>query len=762
MSRRAGYAGFRLRVGTFRDGRRGAPPLGWCDEAGTPVRALRALAAGLLGVAFVLGSALIGSTAAAAAGPESWVAITFTGMSPTLPQRDGDVTLEGKVTNTSKVPLSNLQAIFWRSFDPIQDSEGMQAALVSRADEPLGARTADVYQNIPTEDDRTLAPKESAQFSLTIPVSALQLPSIDAIYLLGIHVRGRLEPVGPDITLGRGRVFAPIVSTPPRSAAQLSTLVVLESRPSLVRKGVLHDDHLAAEIAPNGRLTALLDAAEVEQTSFAVDPELIEELQTMRSGYRVLNGDGSTEPGTGQSAAARWLADYTEMAADQNGYRLLYGHPDVAALVHADLTPVIAGAQSAAKAITTTSALPLLAMPVAGQADQQTVDALAELSPKAIVLDNSTTEQSRPLLEGPRGIPLLNTATRTFGGGPGPDPQNTAVQIRQRALSETWLEASAAGPDDTIGQLRVVRSREQARGNGREVEAPWLRREPLNRLLTSTPARWAEHYHYPQSAVEAELNDVQIGGIRRLISSYRTVADLLVRPSDVEMEADATAARSASWSWRNKLEDWLTFVTPQQQAIDDQRNAVQIIATPKVVTSAHNVQFPVTVRNTLPASADDPLRNAIRVRLEFVSANGQRLTVTPSPDMAKMQVPAHAGVTSNAQVHARSNGTVRVTVHAYTLDGRPVGKPVPIDVQATQAGTIGWFIAIAAGIVLIGGSALRIRQVTKERAGPPDQVTPAAQHHDAAPVESHRAHVVPPSPATGRGDPPRNPESLDV
>ena len=34
----------------------------------------------------------------------------------------------------------------------------------------------------------------------------------------------------------------------------------------------------------------------------------------------------------------------------------------------------------------------------------------------------------------------------------------------------------------------------------------------------------------------------------------------------------------------------------------------------------------------------------------------------------------------------------------------------------TQNGTTGWAIAIAAGIVLVGSTSLRIRQVAKERA----------------------------------------------
>ena len=459
----------------------------------------------------------------------------------------------------------------------------------------------------------------------------------------------------------------------------------------------------------------------------------------MRSGYQVLQPDGDTVPGTGQSAASRWLADYTRMASRQDGYRLLFAHPDVTALVHAGLTSVIEGGQVASKAVTTTAALPLLAMPVSGLLDRTTVDALAELNPNAIVVDDSSTQENLPLLQGPDGIPLLNTAAQTFGGGPGPDPQNTAVQIRQRTLAETWLQASAAGPDDTIGQLRVIRTKAQARSNGGEVTAPWMRREPLSRLLESTPAQWPGRYRYPDSATRAELSPMQIGGVEQLITSYQTLAVLLVRPDDIDLESKAAAARSASASWRDREPAWQSFVDPQQDALDDiQRNAVKIVATPKVVTSAHNVQFPVTVRNTLPATADDPQRNAIRVRLEFLSANGQRLNVTPSPEMQNMEIPAQGGVTSNAQVDAKTNGTVRVTVRAYTLDGRqPVGAPFPIDVRATQAGTIGWLIAIAAGIVLIGGSALRIRQVAKERAAGPD-----AASSEAASSETIGAGVV--------------------
>ncbi len=55
-----------------------------------------------------------------------------------------------------------------------------------------------------------------------------------------------------------------------------------------------------------------------------------------------------------------------------------------------------------------------------------------------------------------------------------------------------------------------------------------------------------------------------------------------------------------------------------------------------------------------------------------------------------------------------------------------MGEAQPILVNATQAGTIGWIIAIVAGVVLVGATAFRIRQVAKERSAESDAKTGAA------------------------------------
>jgi hypothetical protein len=712
------------------------------------VRALRGLLATVVLTALLAGLGLMAprsvSPAAAAAEPGSWVSIALTGISPALPARDGTLTLTGTVRNTSKVVLSNLQAIFWRSLDPIQGAEGMQLALASPANDPVGLRRPDVYQNIPAETDRALTPGGSTAFSLTVHMSQLTLPAVDAVYLVGVHVRGRTVAGGPDLTLGRARVFLPVVKTPPANAAQLTTLVLLSSQPSLVRKGVFADDHLADEVAPGGRLAALLQAADSPGGSFAVDPALIAELQTMRSGYSVLGADGkTTTPGAGQADAARWLADYAGVAARRDGYRLLYGNPDVAGLVHAGLTSVLTDGEAAARAVTATDSLPLLAMPAAGAADAQTMAALAALKPAAIVLTDVTTGESRPLLSGPHGIPLLNAAATTFGGGPGPDPQHTAVHIQQRLLAETWIQASTTAPGETIGQFRVIGAQAQARSGTKEVVAPWIRRESLSELLGSKPAAWSGRYLYPQTAARQQLSAAQLAGVKLLQTSFGAASDLLVEAGTVRADGRAACARSASASWRNRQVAWRRFVGPQQRALDDTLSSgVKIVVTQRVITSAHRgLSFPITIRNTLPPSSDpaDPRIGAVRVQVDFTSANRQRLRVAP---IGLQQVAAGDSVTDNAQVDAQSNGTVRVIARLYTTSGKPVGRAVPIDVKATQAGTTGWIIAIAAGIVLVGTSSLRIRQVARERSGTP---TPPA-----ATGPRHPAQVVPP-PGTGKG-----------
>jgi hypothetical protein len=195
---------------------------------------------------------------AAAAEPAALVSVTINSMEPALPTRDGEITVTGRVTNISKERLNRLEALFWRNQAPILGRDGMEQALASDSNDPLGARYTGAFQDLLAAGKPFLAPNASVDFRLRVKVSDLELSPTDGIYLMGVHVLQR----GNNVAIGRARVFVPVVAHRPKNKISITTIVILNSRPSLVRKGVLSDDHLAAEVGENGRLTALLKAAD--------------------------------------------------------------------------------------------------------------------------------------------------------------------------------------------------------------------------------------------------------------------------------------------------------------------------------------------------------------------------------------------------------------------------------------------------------------------------------------------------------------------
>ena len=180
-------------------------------------------------------------------------------------------------------------------------------------------------------------------------------------------------------------------------------------------------------------------------------------------------------------------------------------------------------------------------------------------------------------------------------------------------------------------------------------------------------------------------------------------------------EGSAAVAQAASVKWRKRDKARRAFLGPQQAALDEiLLDKIQIRSSPRVQTVAREgVEFPITIRNTLEADGSGPDAGAVKVRLVFNSENRQRLSIKT---INAPEIRAQDSFTGNAEVTAKANGVVPVTAQLVTESGRPIGRPFEIEVQVTQNGTTGWAIAIAAGIVLVGTTSLRIRQVAKERA----------------------------------------------
>jgi hypothetical protein len=668
------------------------------------------------GVATVLGLTGLATTAAADE-PEALASITLTSVSPSLPKRDGTITLKGKVTNTSKEPLVRLQALFWRDQAPITDADGLQSALDSDSNQPVGSRRYEKpgeFQDLYTVDQPDLAPGRSATFTVTASVADLALAPTDGVYLVGVHVLQN----GVPLAVARTRIFVPVLSKEPARSLQKATLVVLDSQPSWLGPGLLSDDHLARDVGPGGRLRVLLDAAARKDASYAVDPALVAELETMRSGYQVRTPDGGATAGSGQADATRWLADLAALRDGHDGYRLLFGSPDVAALAHAHQTDVLEAAAAAGKRVEATEDLPLLVLPADGAADTDTLQAAAALQPRAVLLSDSATRGAGPLLRSSSGTPVLTYVAGGLGGGPGPDPSDDAVHIQQRSLAASWIETTS-GSGTGPAQVRLVQTEAQATSTG-QTDPPWARATPLSAVLDRTPSRWSGDLRYAASAKDDELRPSQLAAVARLASSEHTWQDLLVDGDAAVATGDAATARAASASWRGHRAASAAYVRPQQASLDTRlTDQVRISSSRKVSTVAQQgVEFPITIRNDLAPQGDggtgDP--DTIRVRLVFESDYSGRLTIAPITEDTIGALAPRSGFTGNAKVVARANGTVPVVAQLYTKSGLKVGRPVPIEVRVTQNGTTGWAIAVVAGIVLIASTTWRIRQVGRERA----------------------------------------------
>ena len=147
----------------------------------------------------------------------------------------------------------------------------------------------------------------------------------------------------------------------------------------------------------------------------------------------------------------------------------------------------------------------------------------ASLNPKAVLLADTSAKGDGPLLAGAviRGkssAPIVSyTVSAAGGGGPGPDPRNTAPQIQQRFLAETWIQATTATDDTAQGRVRVITTAAQARGDDSTVDAPWLKQSTLTELLDTVPKAWNQKFRYPAAARSAELTIGQLNSLNRAV-----------------------------------------------------------------------------------------------------------------------------------------------------------------------------------------------------------------------------------------------------
>lgn len=309
------------------------------------------------------------------------LAFTLSQITPVVVTADGPsgVTFVGRYTNTGPDPIDDIAVRFQRG--PALATPAAVQAEVTKPSEP--AEVVDGFRSLPG----TLAPGQAAPFAITVPVfgDAADSLAVSAagvypvmmnvnatVHVGGDQARARVGELHTLVTVASVPVQAPGGPTggpdtgsggaengpgaTPGASLPVSILWPFADRPHLGVGNVFADDDLVSSITGSGRLADALAALASSDTdpslvTIVVDPMLLDELQRMARGYRVLQTpdhrqqrmrpDGTvpgTVAGTGQRAAADYLDGLRALAAVHRVIVLPYGDADLTALSRAQMT----------------------------------------------------------------------------------------------------------------------------------------------------------------------------------------------------------------------------------------------------------------------------------------------------------------------------------------------------------------------------------------------------------------------------------------
>lgn len=604
--------------------------------------------------------------------------------------RPGDtVTVEGTVANTGTLPAYGVQVIMWRSRDPIERLATLRQASSERI---LGSRlpiTADHYVVVSTSL-QAFSPGESRVVRLRSTMRELGFDTRGAAYALGADVIASATPgAATDYpTVGQLRTFLPVPDDDP---VPLTSVVLLSATPTKLVDGRFASDDLVGELT--GRLGLLLDAAATEGMSWLVDPALVDEVQDMADGYTVQTREGS-RPGTGQAAAAAWLAEFDDLDPDAGG-RTLFANPDVNGARLAGDALAVSRSQRAAAKLTGLDDLPLVVVPAGAELSQATYDSLAGSGADLVVAAN--TASAGALQAGPGDRPLV-LATPTVQA----TSDGLAANLRRQ------LDLAAAVVAGERGQVRLLTGAADL-ANDREASAPWLVRRDLGELLDAGPTVARVSL---QAVRPARLGVDAFDRLARLEGDFTGHAELSPA-STLTPQSDAAVTRSAAAAWVGNARGFDDRVSALGRLVGltELGRSITLDASPRFVMSARTNQFPVTITNRLT----EPV--VVKVVVTVTGTNSQRLSVPPSEPVT---VPPDQSVTVNIRPEATANGLVTAQAHLATASGRRVTADTPIVVEVTELGVVAWIIVGVAGAVLVLASAWRIRQVQRRAAPPPE------------------------------------------
>lgn len=609
------------------------------------------------------------------------VTVTISSLDTESGKASDEVVLRAVIANTGDVPAFDVRCVLWRSRDPIRDLATLRTVAAGQV--PWGDRLAEKpgHSAVITSGADPLAPNGSRTVTLRAKLSELGFTTAGAAYSFGLDVLGAEAPAGTQIDIGQLRTFVTVRGS---ANVPVTSIVVLSSTPAKLWDGVFVDDHLAEELA--GRLDALLTAAARPQMSWLVDPALLDAAQDMADGYVVTSDDGD-RPGTGKEAARAWLARFRSLDA-RAGAHSLFAQPDVAGASAAADAEVLARARTATDLVTAVEESPLVVLPAEASLSRSLQNYLSPAGARAVLSANTVRAGAWQAGVGGAGVLAVSAAL----GTPTNEPPASRAQL---VLAEAVISGRS-------GQARLLADSQDLQVDTLATTT-WTRRRSLRDLLDAKPGAKATFEKVTTDTLAPRQ-------FRDLATLERDFADYgeLVPESILTSQAAAALTRAASSAWIDDDSGFHRFSGAIADTVshDAVRERVTLHASARFVMSSKTNEFPLTITNQLT--------EAIRVRVMVATDNPQRLHVPPSE---LVTVGPGQSQTVNIRPEATANGLVTARAHVETQRGRRVTADIPITIEITDLGLVGWAIVLSSGAVVVAATVLRIRQVRRRNNG---------------------------------------------
>ncbi|MFI8211399.1 DUF6049 family protein [Streptomyces werraensis] len=695
-------------------------------------RWLRRTGAALAGTPLLAGLLQLpaGSSAEAApraASDDGSVAVSVDSLTPSAPSDGDTVTVSGTITNKGKKAVTDASVgLRVGSLLDTRSSIDTVAKNSADVDSPVGAEIDDKY----TEKFAKLAPGVSQPYTISVPADELDLGQ-DGVYDLSVTLTGETSDQPWEQTLGVRRTFLPWqpddLDTKTKTTFMwplISTVhMTAETGSDEEQTPVFHDDELAAEISPGGRLDRMVALGKDLDVTWVIDPDLLASVEAMTTRYEIpgQSADDKNVVGGHQEVAKRWLTEVQKAVADKEVVALPFGDPDLASLAHHGTS--VTGSLRHLKEATDVAARTVesilhvapstdYAWPVEGAVDPSIIKVSTSAGADKVIVRGDTFESGRDLTYTP-------TAPRPIGGGTTAvvtDARLSTVfdgdmtrasassQAVQRFLAQSLtLALQTDRPRSVVVAPQRTPSAAQAQTMAEAIgtlqDSTWSQPQDLTAAAKSKPDPAAgtevpPASAYPKSLRKQELPRSAFEQIARTQDKLDRFKVILSDQSRVVTPFGRALNRGMAASWRGRPAEAAIYRSGVETYLDTLSGQVRLIEKSETKLSGRSATIPVTVQNNLVQGVE-------HLVLRLSSTNPTRLQIDGNA-YEEQPVAVSGGHSQSVKftTNANANGRATVIAQLYTQDGRPYGQPVTFDVKVTEI-TATVMLVIGGGVLLL-------------------------------------------------------------